>query len=632
MAAPSLGEVHRRLPKPEEFKNLVRYKGPSSSQVVLKQAATNSELQKAVETGDVNMARGILRYGAAKRCVNVNAPLFPKRERLLHLAARKGFREMCLLLLEANAEIDAEEISDGKQPLHEACCQGHLDVCELLLDRKARIEEANFTGLRPLHWAACSGHVEICDMLLDRRAVLHSASGDTWQPIHHAAANGHEEVVRLFCRRGAKADAETGSGQKAFDLACLGDHKKAVMTLLDFGALFSMEDFSSEGTLRRCQGSEIEDVVREVGQLRFQLDEAEEMADMGQTEDAAALFGQISRSFSLLGLHQIDVGSSGKPCMQCVHPHLDVTLGREEDNECLILGESKTCTFCTSRGKQCLNIKEYMCTTDPSQCSTELCRCEDASHIRKALNSGAEMQTVNRSTCYLCTPSLPECPVSPSPCSQEPCECKPGFAKVRQRSDELCFSCQPSMAQSVTGLTSFLTFLSAGATFLLCVGLGVVVGCAIRRFIVGDPVPAARRKRKNGSQPRTGNSLVLGELSCSPFFRAKELPGVAQLNGDRDKVQHVMNVNIDKAKKLLGGQARPHRVRGTNWTNLEIQFCDAVPVFHEAESGKPFPQSVCQRLLVQSSEFFFHLRVAKSKKDSRESRGQGLSLPPGPNA
>ena len=26
----------------------------------------------------------------------------------------------------------------------------------------------------------------------------------------------------------------------------------------------------------------------------------------------------------------------------------------------------------------------YMCTTDPSQCSTETCRCEDPSHIRKA--------------------------------------------------------------------------------------------------------------------------------------------------------------------------------------------------------------------------------------------------------
>ena len=74
-------------------------------------------------------------------------------------------------------------------------------------------------------------------------------------------------------------------------------------------------------------------------------------------------------------------------------------------------------TFCTSRGKQCLHIREcpgrslqflsrmplcfgtffstpnlgqhhprYMCTTDPSQCSTETCHCEDPSHIRKALS------------------------------------------------------------------------------------------------------------------------------------------------------------------------------------------------------------------------------------------------------
>ena len=229
MAEASVGDIHRQLPKPEDLKNLVRYKGPSSNKTVLQQAATNSELQKAVESGDVNMARSILRYGAAKRCVNVNAPLWPKRERLLHLAARKGLREMCMLLLEAKAEIDAEEISDGRQPLHEACMHGHLDVCELLLDRKARIEESNFTGLRPLHWAAASGQVEICDMLLDRRAILHSASGDTWEAIHHASAHGHASVVRLLCRRGAKADAETGTGQPALRLACLGDHTEVGM-------------------------------------------------------------------------------------------------------------------------------------------------------------------------------------------------------------------------------------------------------------------------------------------------------------------------------------------------------------------------------------------------------------------
>lgn len=174
---------------------------------------------------------------------------------------------------------------------------------------------------------------------------------------------------------------------------------------------------------------------------------------------------------------RIDVGTPEKPCMQCVHPHVDVTLRREGDNDCLDFGENRTCTvfryngaamldktsnrsscltwsngdwqltqcqgtpdssakftqrsnkdealtkgtFCTSRGKQCLHIKEYMCKTDPSQCSTEMCRCEDPSHVRK------ELQTVDRSTCYLCTPVLPECPVSPAACSSEACECKPGF-------------------------------------------------------------------------------------------------------------------------------------------------------------------------------------------------------------
>lgn len=302
MAVPSMGEVHRRMAPPQELRNLVRYKGPSSSEAVMKQAATNSELQKAVEKGDVLMAKGILRYGAAKRCVNVNAPLWPKRERLLHLAARRS-PELCLLLLEARAEMDAEEIADGKQPLHEACQHGQLEICELLLDRKARLEEPTFTGLRPLHWAAANGHKEVCDMLLDRRASIHAVSGDTWQALHHAAAQGHAQVVSLLCRRGAKADAETTSGTSAFQLACLGDHLNAVKCLLDFGALFSLEELSL-GALRRCQGTEIEDLLREVGRLRFQVDEAEEMADMGQGEEARRLFCEVCKSFKELGMRE----------------------------------------------------------------------------------------------------------------------------------------------------------------------------------------------------------------------------------------------------------------------------------------------------------------------------------------
>ena len=316
MAIPTFGEVQRQLPKPEELNNVVRYKGPSSNQTVLKQAATNTELQKAVETGDVSLAQAVLRFGAAKRCVNVNAPLWPRRECFLHLAARNGSRDMCLLLLEAKAELDAEEILDGRHPLHEACKHGQYDVCELLLDRKARIEEATFTGLRPLHWAAGGGHADVCDMLLDRRAIPYAASGDTWQAIHHAAAKGHPKVVELLCTRGAKPDTETGTGQRPFQLACLNDHASVVKVLLDMGALFSMEDFASDGLLRRCNGTEIEGLVREVGRLRFQLDDAEELADAGSTEEAASLFQDISRSFAKLDMRHA-VASVAEDAARC---------------------------------------------------------------------------------------------------------------------------------------------------------------------------------------------------------------------------------------------------------------------------------------------------------------------------
>ena len=76
--------------------------------------------------------------------------------------------------------------------------------------------------------------------------------------------------------------------------------------------------------------------------------------------------------------------------------------------------------FCIER-ITCLSSARYMCTTDPSQCSTELCRCEDPTHTREApvavagcgfLSIGSlsilqifsqELQTVNKSTCYLST-------------------------------------------------------------------------------------------------------------------------------------------------------------------------------------------------------------------------------------
>lgn len=295
----SVGDVQKQLPKPDKLKDLVKYKGPFKKGQVMKQATVNAELQKAIENGDSDMVAALLRYGIMKRCVNVNAPLWPKRERMLHLAARRDHRDICVMLLEAKAELDCEEITDGRHPLHDACSAGAYDVVELLLDKRARIEENTFTGMRPIHWAAGKGHKDVVDLLLDRRASVHATSSSTQEPLHHAAAAGHADVVRLLCRRGSKVNAETTSFHRPIHLACANGHLKAAAVLMDFGALGVMDD---KGALLKYQGTPIEEFMRCVEQLRFQRDEAEELHDMGQEEEAREAFRSVVEGYAELGL------------------------------------------------------------------------------------------------------------------------------------------------------------------------------------------------------------------------------------------------------------------------------------------------------------------------------------------
>lgn len=296
----TIGDIQKQLPKPEKLKDLVKYKGPMKKSAVMKQATVNVELQKAIENGDSDMVAALLRFGLSKRCVNVNAPLWPKRERMLHLAVRGDHRDICIMLIEARAELDIEEITDGRHPLHDACRAGAYDTVELLLDRRARIEENTFTGKRPIHWAAGAGHADVVDLLLDRRAQIAAVSSDTKEPLHHAAFVGATEVVRLLCKRGAKVDAETSNGQRPIHLACNAGHLQSAAILMDFGALGVMDEMKH--SLRKHQGMPLEEFMRCVEQLRFQRDEAEELHDVGQQEEAEDMFKKVVAGFLEIGL------------------------------------------------------------------------------------------------------------------------------------------------------------------------------------------------------------------------------------------------------------------------------------------------------------------------------------------
>ncbi len=102
----------------------------------------------------------------------------------LRVAASKGHKDICTLLLDRGADVNAVD----DYSLRYAALYGHKDVCALLLDRGANVRAWDDS---PLRWAASCGHKDVCELLLNRGASHTDA-------VRYAATNGHKEVVDLL--------------------------------------------------------------------------------------------------------------------------------------------------------------------------------------------------------------------------------------------------------------------------------------------------------------------------------------------------------------------------------------------------------------------------------------------------
>ena len=104
--------------------------------------------------------------------------------------------------------------------LHSAACKGHFEICRLLLDKGAQVEAKDIGGSAPLHYAAAEGHVEIVRLLCDRGADVETCDNDGWRPLHCAAYSGQISVVKeLIEERNAEINARMNGGSTALRLA-----------------------------------------------------------------------------------------------------------------------------------------------------------------------------------------------------------------------------------------------------------------------------------------------------------------------------------------------------------------------------------------------------------------------------
>ncbi|MGH0173845.1 UNVERIFIED_CONTAM: hypothetical protein FKN15_066475 [Acipenser sinensis] len=126
----------------------------------------------------------------------------------LHGAAQRGCLAICHILLQAGANIDAQDKS-LKTPLLEAIANNHLEVAQYLVKHGANVHHAEEDGSTGLHHAAKIGTLELVKLLLATGKVeVNAQDSGGWTPIIWAAEHKHIDIIRALLARGANVSVQ----------------------------------------------------------------------------------------------------------------------------------------------------------------------------------------------------------------------------------------------------------------------------------------------------------------------------------------------------------------------------------------------------------------------------------------
>ncbi|KAM9384369.1 histone-lysine N-methyltransferase EHMT2 isoform 2-T2 [Pholidichthys leucotaenia] len=195
--------------------------GKPISPSVLPPGPSRAALQKAILTQDTERRKKLRfhprqLYPAAKQgevqrvllmlMEGINPTYQPdsqNRRSALHAAAQRGLLEICYMLVQAGAQVDAQD-KDMRTPLLEAIVSNHIEVARYLIQNGACVYHAEEDGYTGLHHAAKLGNLEIVTILLETGQVdVNAQDSGGWTPIIWAAEHKHVEVIKVLLDRGA---------------------------------------------------------------------------------------------------------------------------------------------------------------------------------------------------------------------------------------------------------------------------------------------------------------------------------------------------------------------------------------------------------------------------------------------
>jgi ankyrin repeat protein len=157
----------------------------------------------------------------------------------LAYAAEYGHREVAKLLLEKNADVNAQggDYRDYRNALQAASLGGHEQVVRLLLEKNAEVNAPGGFYGNALQAASLEGHEQVVKLLLEKNADVNAQGRHYGNALQAASLEGHEQVVKLLLEKNADVNAQGGLYGNALQAASLGGHEQVVKLLISNGAV-----------------------------------------------------------------------------------------------------------------------------------------------------------------------------------------------------------------------------------------------------------------------------------------------------------------------------------------------------------------------------------------------------------
>ena len=170
-------------------------------------------------------------FGPRELLVKLFRKLFGPRELLV--AALFGHEALVKALIEAGADVEADNFRFRRTPLLMAAWYGHEAAVKAMIEAGADCDKVDNIRRTPLFMAAKNGHEAVVKALIEAGADVDKADQDDWTPLFMAAMNGHEAVVKMLIEAGADCDKVDNIHRTPLFMANANGHEAVVRVLLD---------------------------------------------------------------------------------------------------------------------------------------------------------------------------------------------------------------------------------------------------------------------------------------------------------------------------------------------------------------------------------------------------------------